>query len=279
MPKLSFSTLPCGGWSIEQVLEFARQHGYSGIEIREGEDSLYSVKMDAGKVKSLSRSIKASGIQVTNLGSGICIKGDSKDTPQLETFKKLVQDASDLSAEGIRIFLGNFARKHSDPKTALNEAGIIEWIQAACDYAFAYPVQVWIETHNEYATGRVLQRLLTKINRDNCKIIWDILHPLEDGESPVETMRFLGDSCVHIHVKDGTPFDDPDMHDWKYTFPGKGKVPVAEIVRLLRSRGFEGYYSLEWESRWRQELQVPGAEPEFILPLYAKYMNAIFQEG
>lgn len=278
MLKLSFSTLPCSGWSIEQVLEYARLFSYSGIEIREGEDSPYSVSMDSNKLKALSGFIKASGIEVTNLGSGICIKGNSKDTPQLELFKKFVQDASELSAKGIRIFLGNFAKKHSDPKTELNEDRIIEWVQAACDYASAYPVQLWIETHNEYATGNTLQKLLTKINRINCKIIWDILHPLEDGETPEETMEFLGDSCVHIHIKDGVPFEDPDMHDWKYTFPGKGKVPIEETVRILKSRGFEGYYSLEWESKWRQELQVPGAEPELILPLYSKFMNALFQE-
>jgi hypothetical protein len=33
-PLLSFSTLGCPDWNFQQIVDFARQHDYTGIEIR-----------------------------------------------------------------------------------------------------------------------------------------------------------------------------------------------------------------------------------------------------
>ena len=86
-------------------------------------------------------------------------------------------------------------------------------------------------------------------------------------------MQLLGDQCKHIHIKDGVPFEDTNQHDWRYTFLGEGVLPVKRIVNLLLENGYKGYFSLEWEPKWRKELQVAGAEAEKVFPQYINFMR------
>lgn len=50
---------------------------------------------------------------------------------------------------------------------------------------------------------------MNDVDKPNCAVIYDIIHPLEAGEKPEETIALLGSQCVHVHVKDGVPFEDP----------------------------------------------------------------------
>ena len=65
---------------------------------------------------------------------------------------------------------------------------------------------------------------------------------------------------VHVHIKDGKPWADQDISSWQYTRIGEGIIPIREIIDMIYSTGYDGYFSLEWESAWRQELRGVGFE-------------------
>ncbi|NQX62771.1 sugar phosphate isomerase/epimerase family protein [Paenibacillus qinlingensis] len=272
--KLAFSTLPCEDWSVEQLIGACADYGYSGIELREGIHAWGKLDTDRTIRRQAGEAMASAGIQVTDIGSGLCVKGlGDAERQQVEmVFPQLLAFAQDFGSPAIRIFLGNFMRRFDDPMVELNHECIVETIRYMCDLASEASIRVWIESHNEYATGKVLRGLLDDVNRTNCAVIWDVLHPLEDGEQPEETLRWLGKDCVHVHMKDGKPWEDPIQHDWAYTLLGEGCSPNQHIVSLLLASGYEGYFSLEWETKWRQELRVAGSEPEEVLPAYVSYM-------
>ena len=57
----------------------------------------------------------------------------------------------------------------------------------------------------------------------------------------------------HVHVKDSV--DDrsiPAGH--RYTLPGAGGFPWAELQEAWRRQPYEGIVSLEWEKKWHPEL-------------------------
>ncbi|MDR6550629.1 sugar phosphate isomerase/epimerase [Paenibacillus qinlingensis] len=118
-----------------------------------------------------------------------------------------------------------------------------------------------------------MKKLLDDVNRSNCAVIYDIIHPLEEGELPQDTIALLGSRIVHVHMKDGMPFEDPMELNWKYTKLGEGHIPIAEILQLLNQAGYKGFYSLEWETKWRKELQIFGMEPEIVFPAYYEFMQ------
>ncbi|GFZ79646.1 hypothetical protein GCM10008018_26480 [Paenibacillus marchantiophytorum] len=277
MRQLAFSTLPCEGWSLDKMIALAQTCGFNGMELREGPYWGISTVMTSEQREEAVRKFEKAGIRITNIGSSVILTGRPEDEAQFVDFQNVCSLASDLKACGIRIFLGYFTSRRDEPGPNIVYGDIVARIQQACDYAASCGVQVWIETHNEFATGRVLRKLLDDVNRPNCAVIYDIIHPLEEGESPEDTIVLLGSDCVHVHIKDGIPYEDPIETNWKYTKVGEGQIPIHEIIELLEKAGYSGSYSLEWESKWRKELQVPGMEPEIIFPSYTRMLSDIFQ--
>lgn len=275
MRQYAFSSLPCADWTAPQLIEACTSLGFKGIELRECGNSLISVNMSVQQAHDVSSLFQQAGIAVTNIGSSITIRGTETDGRALQEFKKAVQLAAIMRAKGIRIFLGNFIKRKDDPRKPLNNEGIINWLRTACIHATAISpeIEVWVETHNEFSTGAVLKKLLEDVNHPACKVIYDIIHPLEDGEHPEQTIKLLGDRCAHVHMKDGIPSQDQMIHDWTYTEIGKGALPIAPIVNLLEQEGYKGYYSLEWETAWRRELQELNLDVNEVLEGYIRYMK------
>ena len=266
MLKLAFSTLPCATWSADKMLEYCLENGYRGIELREDSNSWVSVLTPKEERIRIQKLFKNANVEVSNIGSGIRIDAVEpvQGIDEMKHLVDIVHLAKDLKAKGIRIFLGNNISRRDAPKPLINYEGIVSWVKNACDYAAQYGIGIWIETHNEFATGKALRVLLDDVNRQNCKVIWDIIHPLEEQEKEEETLDFLKKQCAHVHIKDGVPKEDPMEHNWKYTRLGEGQIPIKSIISLLLESGYDGYFSLEWETRWRKELQVEGNEPEKI---------------
>ncbi|MBW5447717.1 TIM barrel protein [Cohnella sp. CFH 77786] len=277
MNRLAFSTLPCEGWTLEEMAAIAKACGYGGIELREGEAWGISAGMTPQEREAALRVFEEQGIRVTNIGSSVSFTGGEGDEAEFGHFRNAVLLARDLKAAGVRIFLGYFNTRKNNPMPDIPYPAIVARIRTACDFAAARGVQVWIETHNEFAAGRSLRQLLDDVEKPNCAVIYDVIHPLEEGETPEETIALLGSQCVHVHVKDGVPHEDPLEASWKYTKVGAGRVPISSIVRLLEQTGYAGYYSLEWETKWRTELRVCGAEPAVVIPRYVEYMKDVFR--
>jgi sugar phosphate isomerase/epimerase len=277
MNKLAFSTLPCDGWTPSKLLHFCTEYGFSGIELRESESSWVSAGLSRDERLQVAKMFETERVKITDIAASICFNGSSENTREtMEHLKSMIHLAEDLKAGGIRIFLGSFSPSAEDPRKVFDFKAIAAQVQQACDEAAQLGREIWIETHNEFSKGLVLRDLLDRIDRKNCRIIWDIMHTLEDGEKPEDTLKYIGRECVHVHIKDGIRPGNVQVHDWIHTMPGSGEIPVKEIINLLGKHGYHGYYSLEWESKWRRELQGPGFEAEIILPFYAEYMKKLF---
>ena len=65
-----------------------------------------------------------------------------------------------------------------------------------------------------------------------------------------------------------------------YTKIGSGTIPIADILALLKENGYRGFYSLEWEGKWREELREElrgeGFEPEKAIEDYVLMMKHLF---
>lgn len=127
----------------------------------------------------------------------------------------------------------------------------------------------------EMATGRMLAKLFADCRPAHSRIVWDVLHPLEQGEGIEETFHFIREQVAHVHIKDGIPWPDPDRADWNYTVVGEGAVPLKEFVKLMLDSRYDGYFSLEWEPMWRPELRGLELEQAEIIGKYARFMREI----
>ena len=248
-PKTCFSTLPCPRCSMKELKALCDKFLIDGVEIRLEDDAVIPSVTD--------------GVNVVSFGSGVCLL--SYEEEKIKRAKNILDKIADTDVKAIRLFLGNFAVMKDSPRAALSYDGIVSALKELCDYT---KKEIWIETHNEFATGKVLSKLLLDVNRENIKIIWDVIHPIEDGETPEETWDYIGKSIAHVHFKDGKKSENQNKHDYDYTILGEGELPLNEILKLLQKEGFDGYIFLEWENRWREELRVYTDDIEDILQMF-----------
>lgn len=270
--KLCISTLSFDEYGFEDLAKICRKNGIEGIEIRMGQ-GIGRMDYTPEELAGYKKILDEAGVKVADLGSSVTVRND--DDELLENFKAHLPIAKALGAQGIRVFMGTFKHFRYEPNQPMDYAGSVTFLQRACDAAKEYGVSVYIETHNEFATGRELKRLLGDVARENCKIIWDIMHPLEEDETPQQTMDYLGDKVAHIHVKDGTTDPDPEAISYVYGAIGEGEMPIAEVVKVLKQAGYDGYYSLEWEEPWRESLKKLALPHEDVLRHYAEFMRSV----
>ena len=231
------------------------RYGMRGVELRTAGETDYS---------------SYGALKIIDVASSICLFG--YDEEKLEDIKRELKKIEKAKIKAVRVFLGNFRRRFDAPAKEISYDGIVRMLGEMCDCS---ATEIWVETHNEFATGKTLKKLMEDVGRKNIKIIWDVMHPFEDGETPEETFEYIGEYIAHVHIKDGKKREDPIWHDFEYTPLGEGEVPVKEIVSLLEENGYGGYYSLEWESMWRDELKKLDWTADEILEKYKAFMDGI----
>lgn len=266
MLKKAFSTVACMGTDYRIIGDLCVKYGLDGFEIRMDNDGGVCGCKTKEELEALAAYVKNKGLVITDLGSSVCIKAYAAET--VEAGRKAVNMAKNAGIKAIRVFLGYFAQRFNPDKPTPDYDGVVKSLIELCAYAKAENVEIWVETHNEFATGKVLKKLLLDVKADNMKIIWDIAHPIEDGETIGETWDYIGDSIAHVHIKDGYNRGDKTWHDYRYTELGKGALPIASVIDLLKAKKFDGYISLEWESPWREELKGFDNGLDYVLGQY-----------
>ncbi len=262
--KLAFSTLPFMDYNAEELIYYCKKYKIDGLEIRAGADNSILGEKEEKELKLIGEQFLQANITVLCIASSICIKG--YEPSKIKEAAELIEKGKKIRANGIRIFLGNFARRFDTKLDVLDHDGIVKSLREICDIDEGF--EVMVETHNEYATGRALSSLKKDVNRENLKFIWDIIHPIEDGENIETTWDYIGKSITHLHIKDGRKRKDPVWHDYEYTLLLQGELPIESILELLRRNNFSGFLSLEWESVWREELKQYPGDMDFLLTMF-----------
>lgn len=273
--KIAISTLPFQTWELEEILQYCKNAGYNALELRMDFHKWSDTALPNNHYINVRKKVEEEGICISNLGSGIVLGSDNDE--DLKKLERLFEIAGFLNTKGVRIMLGHIRLKRSELELPLDNNGILSWLKKADILAAKYQKEVWIETHNEFSTGHSLECIFQKILLPNTKVIWDIMHPLEKGENIGTTIHCLKNYLAHVHIKDGMPWNNQELLIWKYTRLGEGIIPIEEIVTELCHIGYEGYFSLEWESAWRNELTTLNCDGEEILK-FPKYLMKICEE-
>lgn len=269
--KKAFSTVACMELPWRDVLRLAADNGMDAVEIRTDEnDRLFG--LDDSGLDLMADSFRNNGIAISNIGSGICINGMNEDL--LKRAEKNVCLAARVGAMGMRVFLGHFVKRFSE-QSPCSEDGICAFLGRLCDFAAGKNVNIWIETHNEYSTSAALGKILERVGKNNLNIIWDVIHPIEAGENPADTLKSLDGRIAHVHLKDGVRPHDPGIIDYTYTAIGKGELPLRRIIGMLENAGYSGYYSLEWEKAWRAEIRSLYPHPDALLKDFTKWISLL----
>ena len=271
MFKKGFSTVACMDLDYNSIIKACKAHNISGVEVRlDNGGNVFGIT-DKTDLKHMKSEFDRNGLVITDLGSSACFA--FFDETAIDTAKRAIDTANEIGCMAVRVFLGYFAAKVNPDKPEPDYDGIVKALVTVCDYAKEKNTEVWVETHNEFALGKVLRPLLAEVDRGNLKIIWDIIHTIEDGESIEETWSEIGEKIAHIHIKDGVNRHDPKWHDFKYTCLGEGELPLYDLLDMLKRVNYDGYLSFEWEIAWREELKKLPRDLDYVFSQYNKFFE------
>ncbi|MDD3335650.1 MAG: sugar phosphate isomerase/epimerase [Eubacteriales bacterium] len=266
--KISFSTLGCPRWSWQEITATACDLGYNGIEVRGvGKDiSVPTIPaFSDANVKDSVSNLKRLGLQIPCLDSDCCIHLHENEKAVNEEIQSYIVLAEKLGSPYVRIMA---TAPVPQPVGTVDESFVRDRAVELGHYAMEHHVKLLIETHGVWSDSEKLARLLSTISCDGVGALWDVHHPYRFmGERPETTFQNLRPWLCHTHFKDSVATDD----GYRYSLPGFGDVPLADIVSVLKNGGYDGFYSLEWVKRWDMTLEEPG----IVFAHFATYMQTL----
>jgi sugar phosphate isomerase/epimerase len=257
--KLSFSTLGCPDWGIDEIIDAARSSGYDGVELRHYQGSLDLPKVLGGFPGGMSafrRRFVQAGIEVCCLDSSVVL---SDPDPSTADGERMIELAMALGAPYVRVFGGDVPAGESREACLKRAADKLARLGRR---AAQRGKRVLVETHDAFSSGDQVAELLDAAGDDGTGALWDLNHPVRQGQSPEETARLIGGRTHHVHIKDST-------EDGALVRLGEGDIPLEELVAKLPAAGYTGHLSLEWERAWHPEL----AEAQVAFPQAIRYMS------
>lgn len=266
--KLAFSTLGCPNWSLEQIAAFAGKNGFEGVELRTNDDgNHFSPAASVAEARKVAELFKSKGTRVFALMA--YTRFGTTDPKELAANRDKLLHVLDLAkamgAEYIRTFVGKIAEGKSR-EAALAQAA--EYLAPCARKARDVGVSLGIETHDDWCDAANI-KALQKLVGGGLACVWDFANAVEaTGQSAADQFRNLKGTILYCHVKDSVKEADGKS---RYVPVGTGRMPVREVVEILRKEKLDLFLSFEHEKKWHPELP----EPEVAFPAYAKFMRGL----
>lgn len=274
---IAVSTLGCPKWDWNTIVGNTSQWGFAALELRGIQDQMDLPKcaeFSGTRLKGTLRDLSAANLAVSDLGASAQMHEPdaAKRARYMDEARRFIDLAHEMRTPYVRVFPNQFVPGEDKSVTF---ARISEGLHELGEYARPAGVTVIVESHGEFRRGVDLIPILEGAKSKNVAFLWDAHHTCVEGEKPADTFQQLGKYTRHTHLKDSLPIPGKPKEDRRYVLTGTGDIPVKEIVRVLASNGYKGYYCFEWEKRWHPEID----EPEIAFPHYAKTMRGYLADA
>jgi sugar phosphate isomerase/epimerase len=266
--KLAFSTLGCPQWGPEEVAVAARAYGYQGVELRALEGSLDLLGhpcLQPGAVERTRSFFQEQGLSICSVDTSCAFHAvdQAERRENVETAVRYAELAAALGAPLIRIFPNEVPEGATRIKT---RDRIVDSLR---ELAGRMPagVRVGLETHGDFAAGRATADIVRRADHPKLAVVWDAANSFAAGEAIAAAAQALAPFLAHVHLRDAAP-RGAGRH-WQPRLVGRGQIPLAEVIGVLREMNYEGYVSFEWEKYWHPEID----DPEIALPDFVAAMR------
>ena len=223
---------------------------------------LISPALSAADRRSVRRDLERAGVALCGVDTSFGIADPEADLEEAEAFVDL---AADLGGPMIRLF---GSAPESEPAETVGRRAA-ERLRTLADRGGRVGVTIAVETHDSFARGEALAAALHDAPGE-VGVIWDTLNSIVAGERPERTFAAVAERLVHVHVKDGGSPPDPERN----VLFGRGSVPFDSILAMLRTHGYDGWLSVEWEKHWQPTI----ADADVALPSYAEGLRALLAD-
>jgi sugar phosphate isomerase/epimerase len=274
MNPITFSSLACPHWHIDQVIARACEFDYDGIEWRGGMQGHVQPGMLASAKRRLRQQCSEAGLivlAVTTYTTFVSASPAEREA-NLDELQRYVDLATEVGAAYVRTFVGELP-EGTKPTPTIYEH-IVDCLHAASEYADSVGVKIAVEPHDDFVHSSTVIPILSRLSLPSLQVIWDLGNTFAVGEEPTEGMDLLNDRIGYVHVKDGKG----RATNWQLCALGKGDVPLENAFELLLAKDFQGAFSVEWEYAWHPELDPPEIALPAALQVVRRLLDTVQHE-
>jgi sugar phosphate isomerase/epimerase len=256
---IAFSTLGCPAWDWTRILQFARDHGFSAIELRglQGNMDLPSHAIFASDhIEQSKKEIRDHKLRIACVSSSanLYMEDSDKRAKELADARRFIDLAATLGAPYVRVFGGKAQSDNAPVPDEATKSRVAAGLRELGQYAGPKAVTVIIESHDHFTSSATLKDVMHEADSEHVGLLWDAHHTFAaSNEDPEFTVKQLGPWIRHTHLKDSLGKGE----DRKYVLTGTGNIPIERQIKALQSIGYKGFYCFEWEKVWHPDLTDP----------------------
>ncbi len=242
------------GWSVVDFIRYANSINLDGVELldfywknRNNKDQEMKEALEA----LAHHNLQVSAYDVTNN-----FVKTSREERSAEAAKVIdgIYTAKRLGTDIVRVFCGDL---HGDLTYEDGQGWIVEGLRECAKVAEKEEVYLAIENHGLLAgKSKQVKEIIRMVDSPYVKSTFDTGNFLLVHESPKEAYDYLKDEIIHVHFKDFRKKDPNDaVKGFRSTegvevigvVPGDGEVDLNYIVNGLKTNGYNGWLSIEYE--------------------------------
>ncbi|MDO3410973.1 sugar phosphate isomerase/epimerase family protein [Saccharibacillus sp. CPCC 101409] len=247
-----------GRMNIEEALDWAAELGADHIEIVPGLG--FGFDEDPGLEERLARRAQERSLILSNYAIGANFITDSEEAYEAE-IARVISEVDRAARLGIKLMRHDVASRPDTSIHRFNED--LDKIAAACrriaDHAAGRGITTSVENHGYYvqASDRV-QTLVRAVDRPNFRTTLDVGNFVCVDENPATAVANNLPIASMVHIKDFyiRPARRNPGEGWfrsaggsylRGAIAGQGDLDLYEIVGLVKSSGYDGFLSIEYE--------------------------------
>jgi len=248
-----------GSMSLPDVIDSVAEAGFDQIE-------LVGITPPAGTdviryAETLRSRAIGKGIEISayTVGADFLHPENGGPEDEVDRIKRCLDVAAALGAPKLRHDAAwGFSERQGNYREALDI--ISPHLLAVTEYAQSLGIKTMCENHGYFMQDSYrMERLVRKVNHPNFGLLVDIGNFLCADESPVSAVGRVAPYAFHVHAKDFLFKSGAEISPGDGWFPtrcgnhlrgtvlGHGIVPVSQCLQTLRTSGYDGDVSVEFE--------------------------------
>ncbi|USK33648.1 sugar phosphate isomerase/epimerase [Bacillus sp. F19] len=254
-----YSALRSGNMSILDAIDWLKDHGGEHIEIV---PIGFTLSDNSSLINDIVEKAKEAGIEISNyaVGANFVDKDEAQFNQELEQLKMQVDIAHALGVKRMRHDIASREKEHTSIEQFVCDLPIIIKVcREIADYAAQYGIITSIENHGFYVQhADRIRQIVHSVDRKNFRTTLDIGNFLCVDEDPLSAVKRTIPLASMVHFKDfytrphtqfpGEGFFETTAGNFlRGAIVGQGDVDITGIIQVLKSFGYDGYISLEFE--------------------------------
>lgn len=252
-----FQALKSGEMDIMAVIDWIADQGGEHVEIV---PLGFDLPGNFGLADQIRQKAESRGIEISNYAIGANFLTDSEEAYHKEIER--VKGEVDLAAKlGVKKMRHDVAQSADRSIANFNQqlGRMAEACRQIADYALTYGITTSVENHGYFVqhSDRV-QALIQAVDRPNFRTTLDVGNFMCADENSVAAVKNNISYASMVHVKDFylRPSHQNPGQGWFQTLQGNylrgaiaghGDIDMREVLRVIKSSGYDSYISLEFE--------------------------------